>query len=648
MSYTKKAGINLAYTNTDQLTYSSSEGSNYSNLFMFTQNIAPIYPIYLYDADGNRQYDAMGGVLYDWGETGRAFAPTSNPYGQLLTSDMRTIRDNISARGYVNVNILKDLVFSVNVAYDIFNTKANQYMTPNGGDAANVNGRGTQEMQRYAALNANQLLTWTPTFGDHSLNVLLGHETKSDNSYSLEGQMTNFVNSNVSDFDNATAYQYLYSSSTGYFLEGFFSRAEYNYANKYYLSASYRRDGSSRFAPDKRWGSFYAVGGSWNAKGESFLRDIPWVDVLRAKASYGTQGNDNIGYSMVYEDLYTIDRVDGEAAVTLAFRAAPDVTWEKSNNFNAGIEGRIFNKLSFNVEYFIKETKDMIYMRPLAPSQGSPSSQLVNDTDMRNNGVEFELSLDIFKSRNFGWNVALNGTHYKNVITKLPSDYPAEGKQYGNFWRETGSSLYNYYLYEWAGVDPISGKPQYYAYDEDGDRTIVNTASEATYRKIGKTPIPDLYGGFSATLNFFGFDLSANFAYQIGGWTLDSVYQSLMSSGKSGSNWHKDIFNRWTPQNTETDVPKVLNNGQQANETSTRRLTSSSYLSLRNLTLGYTLPKSFCQRLSLQNARVYITADNVFYLSARKGMDVRKSFSGANGFTYSALRTVSGGLTLTF
>lgn len=197
-------------------------------------------------------------------------------------------------------------------------------------------------------------------------------------------------------------------------------------------------------------------------------------------------------------------------------------------------------------------------------------------------------------------------------------------------------------------VDPTNGKPQYYAYDEDGDRTIVNTASEATYRKIGKTPIPDLYGGFSTALNFFGFDFSANFAYQLGGWTLDSVYQTLMTSGNAGRNWHKDIFNRWTPQNTETDVPKVLNNGQQANETSTRWLTSSSYLSLRNVTLGYTLPKSFCQRLSLQNARVYITADNVFYLSARKGMDVRKSFSGGNGFTYSALRTISGGLTLTF
>ena len=643
-----KAGINLAYSNTVQQQYNDSESSNYSNLFMFSQNIAPIYPIYLYDENGNRQYDAQGNVLYDWGETGRAYAPTSNPYGQMLSSIMKTTRDNISTRGYVNVNILKDLVFSVNVAYDVFNTIGDYYQTPNGGDAKNVGGRGDQEADRYMALNANQLLTWSPSFGEHNLNILIGHETKSDNSYTLSGEMTEFVNKTVSDFANATAYQYLSSYRSSYFLEGFFSRAEYNFANKYYLSASYRMDGSSRFAPSKRWGSFWSAGASWNVKSEQFMQDVNWVDYLKVKASYGTQGNDNIGYSRVYENLYRIDRVDGKASLTQTFRAAPEVTWEKSNNFNAGFESKLFGGLSVNFEYFVKETKDMIYSRPLAASQGSPSSQLVNDMDMMNTGIEFEVSADLIKTSDFSWNVSLNGTHYKNKITKLPSDYPAEGKQYGSYWREVGSSLYNYYLYEWAGVDPTNGKPQYYKYDDDGNQTIVNSTSEATYRKIGKTPIPDLYGGFSTTITWKGFDFSANFAYQIGGYTLDSVYQQLMSSGSAGTNWHKDMFNRWTPENTSSDIPRVQFDEQNANSTSTRWLTSSSYLSLRNLTVGYTLPSKVTKALSVAGLRVYVTADNVFYVSARKGMDVRKSFSGGNGFTYSALRTVSGGVTLSF
>ncbi len=643
-----KAGINIAYSNTVQQLYNSSESSNYSNLFMFSQNIAPIYPIYLYDDNGNRQYDESGNILYDWGETGRAYAPTSNPYGQMLTSIVKTTRDNISSRGYVNVNILKDLVFSANIAYDVFNTVSDQFQTPNGGDAKNVNGRGDQSANRYMALNANQLLTWAPSFGEHNLNVLLGHETKSDSSYTLEGEMTEFVNKTVSDFANATAYQYLSSYRSSYFLEGIFSRAEYNFANKYYFSASYRMDGSSRFAKDKRWGSFWAVGASWNAKAEQFMQNVTWLDYLKLKASYGTQGNDNIGYSRVYENLYRIDRVDGKASLTQTFRAAPDVTWEKSNNFNVGFESRLFNRVSLNMEYFVKETKDMIYLRPLALSQGSPSEQLVNDMDMMNSGIEFEIGADIIKNRDFSWNVTLNGTHYKNKITKLPSDYPEEGKQIGSFWREVGSSLYNYYLYEWAGVDPANGRAQYYKYDDDGNRTTVYSTSEATYRKTGKTPIPDLYGGFATTLTWKGFDFSANFAYQIGGWTQDTVYQSLMSAGSAGSNWHKDIFKRWTPENTSSGTPRVQFDEQNANSSSTRWLTSSSYLSLRNLTLGYTLPEKVSNSLSVSGIRVYLTADNVFYVSARKGMDVRKSFSGGNGFTYSALRTVSGGVTLSF
>ncbi len=650
------AGLNIAFSSTDQKQYNDYESSNYSNLFFFSQAIAPIYPIYQYDlATGERQFNELGQALYDWGETGRAYAPTFNPYGQMMSSQMSTIRDNVSSRGYINFKILKDLVFSVNVAYDVFNTKVNSYQTPIGGDAQNVGGRGDQSMSRYTALNANQLLTWSPTFGtDHSLTVLLGHETKQDRSYGLEGQMTNFVNKDVPDFQNAVVYQYMTSSTSEYFLEGFFGRAEYEYANKYIASASYRVDGSSRFHPDRRWGSFWSVGASWNAKNELFLKDVPWLNALRVKASFGTQGNDNIGLTRVYEDLYEISRVDGAAALTQTFRAAPDVTWEKSDNFNVGFETRLFDRLSLNVEYFVKETKDMIYYRPLPTSQGSPNSQLVNDMDMRNRGIEFELGADLIKTRDFKWNIALNGTHYKNEITKLPSDYPEEGKQIGNYWREKGGSLYNYYMYEYAGVDPANGRAMYnqYVTDENGDETgevkTVYSTSEATYRKTGKTPIPDLYGGFSTAFTFRGFDLGLNFAFQIGGWTRDSIYMGMMHAGQAGTNWHKDIFNRWTPLNTDTDVPRVQLNEQNANSSSDRFLTRSSYLSLRNLSVGYSLPKSLVGKIGAAGLRVYINADNVWYLSARRGMDVRQSFSGENAYRYSALRTVSGGVTVTF
>ena len=646
-------GLNLAYSNTTQNLYNSSEGSgSYSNLFYFGQNIAPIYPIYQYDLEtGEKLYGANGEDLYDWGEN-RPYGQLSNPYGQLMTSKNEVISDNISSRGYINIQILKDLKFTANVAYDVFLDKYDYYTTPVGGDAETVNGRGTQQTNRHSALNANQLLNYTPTFGDHSLNILLGHETKSDVSYVLSGQMTNFVDPNNSDFSNAVVYQNLTSSTSEYFLQGIFGRAEYNYANKYYLSASYRMDASSRFAPDKRWGDFWSVGASWNAKQENFLIGVGWLDALRIKASYGTQGNDNIGVTKVYEDLYTINRIDGEASIVKVFRAAPDVTWEKSDNFNAGFEARLFDRLSINADFFIKETKDMIYYRPLSPSQGDPATQLVNDMDMKNTGIEFEISADLIKTPNVLWTVSVNGTHYKNEITKLPSDQPQDGYNSGTYWRELGGSLYDFYLPEFAGVDSSTGEALYNVYTESGNKGeltgTTTSATNATNRATGKSAIPDIYGGFSTFLSVYGFDFSAAFAYQLGGWTLDSNYASLMGGGTAGTNWHKDIYDRWTPQNTDSQIPRLDNGNLNANQTSTRFLTRASYLSLRNLTIGYTFPKRIAEKIAMQNLRIFLTGDNLWYISARKGLDVRQSFSGETGFTYSALRTVSAGISLTF
>lgn len=319
----------------------------------------------------------------------------------------------------------------------------------------------------------------------------------------------------------------------------------------------------------------------------------------------------------------------------------------------------------------------MIYSKPLAPSAGSPASQLVNDIDMKNTGIEFELTVDLIKRQNLYWNLTLNGTHYKNELTKLPSDktdperYPY-GYQNGSYWRQLGGSLYDFYLYEWAGVDEATGLPlynRYYNYqvddngefvlDDNGEKIkvndqfgeyveLVNNSSEATLRQTGKSALPKFYGGFTTSLATYGFDFSAAFAYQIGGYTYDSNYQALMSSGRVGTNWHKDAFNRWTPQNTSSDIPRLQNALQEANASSTRWLTDASYLSLRNVTLGYTFPKRITNRLSMQSLRVFVTGDNLWYLSRRKGLDVRQSFSGGTGFTYSALRTVSGGITVTF
>lgn len=666
-----RIGGNLAYALTNYKTFGNEE-SNYSNLFMFSQQIAPIYPIYFYDKDGNPAKNSAGSI-YDFGtEYTRPYASEQNPLATAEANINQTKRDNISTRGFFEWSFLKDFTFTANVAYDVFNSYKTQFMTPIGGDAYSVGGRGYKTYSRYGALNVNELLDWNHEFGKHGVHVLLGHENKNDYSMSMYGHMTQYSDVTNPEFSNAAQYQDLDSSTSEYALEGFFAKGEYNYADKYYFTASIRRDGSSRFHKDNRWGTFWAIGGSWRLKEESFLKDVNWLNNLKLKASYGTQGNDYTPWTHMYSDLYSVNRVDGAAAFSKVLRGNPDLTWEKSANFNVGVEASFWNRLNFGAEFFIKETKDMLYQSPLASSEGNPSYIWRNEMNMKNTGFEVEVDGDIIKNKTITWNVGLNLTHYKNELTRLPDSKPADkypnGYQAGAYWRKLGGSLYDFYRYEYVGVDPENGLPQYNKYiyktdketgetlrDADGNEIvdkieIVNKTSEATLRQIGKSAIPDLTGGFSTSLQAYGFDFSAAFAFQLGGYVIDSFYSALMSCGDQGHNFHKDMFNRWTPANTNTTVPALCYASQSAgiDGASDYFLTSASYLSLRNITLGYTLPRSVLKTIGLSTVRVYCAADNLFLLSARKGLDPRQSFSGSTGYVYNALRTVSVGLNVGF
>ena len=674
-----RVGGNIAYAHTDYKRF-GQESSNYSNVFMFTQSIAPIYPIYLYKEDGSLWLDDQGRCQYDWGtEYTRPYASEQNPLAAAESSIRRTERDNVSSRGYFEWTFLNDFKFTANVAYDVFNTYYNYFYTPVGGDAKNVGGRGYKEFYRTGALNVNELIDWNHTFaGLHNVHILLGHENKKDDFRWMYGHMTQFSDVTNPEFSNAAQYQELNSYTTEYALEGYFVKGEYNYADKYYFTASIRRDGSSRFHKDNRWGTFWAIGGSWRLKEEAFLKDVDWLNNLKVKVSYGTQGNDHLldadGNDIihVYSDLYEVNRVDGSAAFSKWLRGNPDLTWEKSRNFNAGFEATIWNRLNIGFDFFIKETRDMLYQSPLAKSEGNPSYIWKNEMNMKNTGIELEISGDIIKTKDIVWNASLNLTHYKNELTRLPDSKPADefpnGYQAGRYWRKLGGSLYDWYRYEYVGVDPTNGLPQYnkyvyktdengkYVRDENGDEIIeevkiVNKTSDATLRQTGKSAIPDLVGGFSTTLTAYGVDLSIATAFQLGGWVLDQNYANLMNSGDNGENFHKDMFNRWTPAHTDTDIP-ALNFGNQnagIDSTSDYFLVKGNYFSLRNITLGYTFPKKVLASTGITNLRIYLTGDNIWFKSVRKGFDPRYSFNGYNDIaSYSALSSYSVGLNLQF
>ena len=653
-----KVGGNVAFASTTQNTAMDPDNLNaYSNVFFFSQSIAPIYPVYLYNLEtGEPILNDKGGKRYDFGtENGRPFASEQNPVSVMQDNLNEFKRDVLSSRGFVEFNFLKDFKFTANLAYDLFNSNNTEFDTPNGGDAANVGGRGYKYAQRYSAMNTNQLLNYTKEFGLNEVTLLLGHETKQDELRYLMGHMTNFVNANNPEFANASSYQDLTSYRNEYHLEGYFSRLEYDFNDRYYVSGSFRKDGSSRFHPDNRWGTFWSVGASWRVSEEGFMQGVDAIDNLKLKASYGSQGNDALlntdGSSnwYAYNDIYEINRVDDQPAMNLVFRGNPDLTWEKSFNFNAGIEALFLERISFNADFFIKEVKDLLYQRPLAGSLGNPSWVWRNELDMKNTGFEFDLGIELIKTNDLKWNFSVNGTHYKNELTKLPSDKnQEEGYQVGRYWREIGGTIYDFYTYEYAGVDVVNGKPLYnlYTTEDDGSETVttVNKTSDATLRKTGKTAIPDFTGGAMTTIDAYGFDLSIQSAFQFGGYVWDTSYQGLMNGGERGDNMHKDMFKRWNANNRNTDVPALLFEDQEVNGSADRWLTDASYFSLRNITFGYSFPKRLIEAASITKLRVYFAADNVWFNSQRTGLDPRQNFSGTADFNYSALRTVSFGV----
>jgi TonB-linked SusC/RagA family outer membrane protein len=657
-----RSGFNLSYANTTT-NAPNVGGNNYSSVFMFGRMIAPIYPIYLYDKDNKPVFDKKGNREYDYGyvlaegETvyreGRPYGAGANPIAQQLYDIRETNIDAINARVYAEFSFLKNFKLTVNASMDNFNYANINFQTPIGGDALNINGRSTKAMYRYNIMNFNQLLNYTNTFGnDHNVAVLLGHETKRDYYSELWAERTNFLIPDNPELANAGVLQDASSYGSGYALEGYFGQVQYNFQEKYYFSASLRGDASSKFHPSNRWGAFWSVGGSWRVTQENFMDDVEWLNDLKLKVSYGLTGNDNLPNNQPYLTQYVVVNQDGVLGLSKSFRGNPDITWEKHKSFNIGFDFRVFNKLTASFEYFRKDVSDMLYAKPLPPSLGLPSSTWENTMSMRNSGVELEVNWDVFKRKDFRWNLAMNLTHYKNQITELPPDRPQDGWSTGSYLRKLGKNIYNYQYYKYAGVDEKTGAPLYYKdIIENGEivgTTTVNATSSATRYEIDKSPLPDVYGGISTTLEYKGFDFSVVTAGQIGGWYYDSTYASLMATANAAQTYHTDIYNRWTPDNTNTNVPRVELGNQEIANSSDRFLTTATHLSVKNVTLGYTFPTKMISKIGFERIRAYIVADNLWLFSARKGFDPRQSLTGDTGYTYSAVRTVSFGFNLTF
>lgn len=658
-----RIGENVSFTHYKYSDPDGQSGSGSSgNVFYVANNIAPVYSLYVRDAQGNIMYDKKGFPIYEYGDgtssnIRRAFMAGSNPGSDLNLDQNYALSNIFDGTIYAEADlVLPGLKARVSYNYFVDDSRINSLINKYYGQYSYMNGTVSVGHQRQTSSNLQGLLTYKQTFKDkHTIDLLLGEEIYRMTTSTLSGQKTNMFSDDIAEIGNAIGNPYVSSGTNHYATMGTLFRAQYDYMEKYFGSVSFRRDASSRFSPDHRWGNFWSVGGAWLIDREEWFK-VKWIDLLKLKASYGEQGNDNIGNYYAWTNQYSVTDVNSTISLQQVYVGNPDITWETSRNFNIGVDFEFFkHRLNGTIEFFNRQTDDMLYARPMALSNGI-ASLLMNIGSVRNRGVELDLNGTVVNNWH-GLTVALNlnATSLKNRIIKLA---PELNGQYidGSYIKREGGAMYSMYMRKWAGVDPETGVGTWWKdiTDDKGNVTGQEKTTNwetATQYEIGDV-MPDVYGGFGLNASWKGIDFAINFAYQLGGIMYDSGYASLMhnGSGSAGQNWHKDILNAWTPDNRNTDVPRLTTeaNGSYGNYQSDRFIISSNYLSLNNISLGYTIPMKAVRRIGFQRIRVYAQADNVALWSRRNGVDPRRSFTSSSNSEYSVLRTISGGISLEF
>ncbi len=688
-----KVGYSMqyAYTKSNYPGDQTNDASGSSgNVFYFINSLGPVYPVYVRDAQGNIMYNSSyGNPIYDYGGMGNtnygngnmtfARTPQGNPISALLYDKEVYLADIFDAKWYAVVTPVEGLTITGTLGYLVDNTRLHQVLNGVYGQFASMGGQAIQYQSRTRSLQSQLLASYSKSFGENNFDILLGYETQDLNEEWVEAIGSNLYNPNYFVVNNTIDQRLGYGAMSQLAHRGWLGRLNYNYANKYFASASFRRDGSSRFHPDHRWGTFWSASAGWDISKEKFMEQFTNVDLLKVKFSYGENGNDRIGANyLAWPDQYRMTGSDGIFSdATLYYKGNKDITWETSRSINTGVDFAFFNgMIQGTAEYYSRTTDDMLMYIPTAPSLGY-SSMPMNVGSMRNNGVEIELSYRPVNTKDITLDIFANVTLPWNKVLKIaPELLNADGEWIYSSTRviKEGESLYNMNLVQYAGVDTNTGLALYRAYgqltDDNGDPIKIGETengdpiykegefltpdwSEAyeTARKQTGNIMPKAYGGFGVNLKAYGFDLSVQCAYQLGGRIFDSGYQGLMHPGtNSGGAWHKDILNSWKQKGDITDVPRTYTASKYsyATSTSTRFLISSNYLSINNITLGYTFPSKWTKKFAIEGLRIYGAAENVALFSKRKGLDPRQGFLSSNNATYSPIRAISGGVRVEF
>lgn len=647
------------------------------NVFNWAIDLGPLYPVYQLDADGNFVLDSSGERQFDLGTGNLDFNQLSRPYNpdrhgiaELILNEDIVRQNNYGFRNYANIQILDGLKVKLDYSLQIQDYIEKNYENQIVGDGA-PGGRYQEERSRRTVENFNQIISYNKTFNDvHNFDVTLGHESLSRDYSELNGIANTQTATGISEFDNFSAGDNVGGFSRAYRLEGYFARLNYNFNNKYYLSGSVRRDGTSVFSTDVRWGSFYSVGASWRIDQEDFMESVSFVNSLKLRGSYGEVGNDNLWVDasanplvrnfFISQALYTIWPNAGAPGIVWTSTGNTRLTWENQVSWDVALEFGLFNNaINGAVEYFNKSTNGLLFNRPIPLSEGLNEAP-ENVGDMVNSGLEVSLNANIVNNSNFRWNLGLQATTFKNEITKLlePSDFGTKR------WEE-GRSRYDYYIYHYAGVDPGTGDALYYMWEDgtdelagqripvlnpNGTQATTNDWQEAGEAFTGDSSLPDVVGSVSNSLSYKNVSLDFLFVYGIGGKILDRGYATLMHEGEYGTDLHVDALNAWRNPGDITNVPRLENGDpNQSIRNSTRFLTDASYLALRNINLSYRFGDDISNKIGVNNLSLFVSAENLALFSKRKGLNPQYGLSGVqDGNDFNPGRVISAGVNVSF
>lgn len=672
---------------------SESVNNGYAQFATYARYTPGLYPLHKRNEAGELVKDSDGNLVLDFGDGPEGVLnsrrPDINTEGKGVNPLGTLDLDNSSGKSYYwfmnyfgEWQIIKGLNLKATYSNNISTSKSKYYTNRTLGGSK---GTGTMSERQTLGVNwtFNSILSYEKAWRNtHRLRALIGAEINEKSGEDINTSSEGFLFDGMEETSNGATWKkpLTGNNSSKSRLVGFFSRVEYDLMNKYYVSASLRRDGASNFHPDSRWGNFWSVGGSWIFSNESFMKPLNWFTFGKLRASYGTSGNLGSNdfrsyYSTGYEFL-------GTPAVYISGLSNKDLRWEVNKQFNIGLEtGFIQNRIRLNVDWYNRVTDDLFYSVPLAPSIGF-DKVTKNIGSLKNTGFEISLTTDNIRNKDFTWTTNFNISRNRNKILKLNQDEFVSGSR---IYKE-GKSTTEFYISDWAGVNPENGLPMWwidevntstgertgnriktYDYNETASKTVtMDDGKKVTYKNLGKyykgSYTPTVSGGLNNMFRLKNFDLSFLFTYSLGAKILMDDYMNMMTVGNGRIKlYHQDMTNRWQKPGDITDVPRLSTESKynytaedgsvksitnNYNKVSSYHLRSGDYLKLKNVILGYTLPNQWVNKLKINSVRVYFQAENVFYISAEKGFDPEQVSAGSVMGQYPAMSTYSFGLKL--